>query len=103
MQAEQDSRKRAATPSDISGPSHAKQATLEASFSKGRPLEADSTRSLEITRHIGRFIAMDNQPFTVVEDKGFKDLIHYLEPRYTIPHGTYFSNTHSKFVQRSES
>ena len=34
---------------------------------------------------IGRRIAVDVQPYSVVEDAGFKNLLGILEPRYTIP------------------
>ncbi|KAL1278883.1 hypothetical protein QQF64_025556 [Cirrhinus molitorella] len=37
-------------------------------------------------------IALDNQPFSVVEDEGFRRLINYLEPRYALPSRRYFSD-----------
>lgn len=36
----------------------------------------------------------DLQPFSVVEDEGFEELLEYLVPEYTIPSRNYFSNTH---------
>lgn len=36
-------------------------------------------------------IAVDFQPFSVVEDCGFKDLVNYLEPKYKIPSRQTFS------------
>ena len=38
-------------------------------------------------------MALDNQPFSVVEDQGFIELVAQLEPRYLIPSRTYFSET----------
>ena len=35
-------------------------------------------------------IARDCQPYSVVEDAGFKSLVHILEPRYHIPSRKYF-------------
>ena len=35
-------------------------------------------------------IARDYQPYLVVEDAGFKSLVHALEPRYYIPSRKYF-------------
>ena len=31
------------------------------------------------------FIALDDQPFSVVGDVGFRGLVEYMEPRYTLP------------------
>ena len=33
----------------------------------------------------------DFQPYSFVDDKGFKELMQQLEPRYEIPHRTTFS------------
>ena len=35
----------------------------------------------------------DFQPYSFVEDKGFKELMQQLEPRYEIPHRTTFSRS----------
>ena len=49
-------------------------------------------RSKEITRKIGHMICKDNQPFSIVEDDGFKKLIEHLEPRYTMPTRKHMAN-----------
>ncbi|XP_054623684.1 E3 SUMO-protein ligase ZBED1-like [Dunckerocampus dactyliophorus] len=51
------------------------------------------SRAEAITRDIGVFIAADMRPFSVVENKGFRRLLHTLEPKYTIPPRTYFTST----------
>ena len=35
----------------------------------------------------------DFQPHSFVEDRGFSDLMHQLQPRYKIPHRTTFSRS----------
>ncbi|KAJ8349041.1 hypothetical protein SKAU_G00276300 [Synaphobranchus kaupii] len=37
------------------------------------------------------FIALDDQPFSVVEDVGFRSLMEFLEPRYTLPSRRHFA------------
>src|SRR5207253_303103 len=41
-------------------------------------------RAVAITNKIGRMIARDLQPYCIVDDPGFSELIGYLEPRYAI-------------------
>ena len=38
------------------------------------------------------FIALDNQPFSVVENVGFRRLVEHLEPWYTLPSRRWFSD-----------
>ena len=38
-------------------------------------------------------IALDNQPFTAVEDEGFVDLMAHMQPKYCLPPRRYFSET----------
>ena len=38
-------------------------------------------------------MALDCQPFSVVEDHGFVRLLNYLQPRYQVPGRKYFSST----------
>ena len=48
-------------------------------------------RSLLITRHVGIFIAKDVRPLNVVENSGFRKMVEVLDPRYTLPRRTHFS------------
>ncbi|XP_077095961.1 E3 SUMO-protein ligase ZBED1-like [Siphateles boraxobius] len=52
---------------------------------------ASSEKHSKITGALGVFIAKDLQPFSVVEDVGFKHLMKTLDPRYAVPSRTYFS------------
>ena len=47
--------------------------------------------SLKITQYVAEMIALDNQPFSIVEDNGFKRLVEVLEPRYKLPSRQYFA------------
>jgi len=51
----------------------------------------NSIQAQNITRAIGVMIALDMRPFSIVESKGFKNLIAILEPRYKIPTRKTFS------------
>lgn len=68
-----------------------KQTTLTHTF--GPQLTPSSARATAITRDIVVFIAADMRPFSVVENKGFRRLLHTLEPKYTIPSRTHFTRT----------
>ncbi|XP_029458251.1 zinc finger BED domain-containing protein 4-like [Rhinatrema bivittatum] len=43
------------------------------------------------TQHIAVMIAVDDQPLQIVENEGFKRLIHFLAPYYKLPSRTTFS------------
>lgn len=60
-------------------------------MNKKAKLRNDDPKAKEITRKIGEIICLDNQPFSVVEHKGFNRLINHLEPRYEIPKRKYFT------------
>ncbi|QQP37372.1 Uncharacterized protein FKW44_017613, partial [Caligus rogercresseyi] len=38
------------------------------------------------------YMALDDQPFSVVEDVGFRRLLQHIEPRYTLPSRRYFAD-----------
>ncbi|XP_034023456.1 zinc finger BED domain-containing protein 1-like [Thalassophryne amazonica] len=59
------------------------QPTIDSSFVM--KLAQTSACAKAITNAIGLFIAADLQPYSVVENAGFKHLISVLEPRYSIP------------------
>ena len=72
------------------GPSR-KQLSLSQAFERNNKWEICDSRAVSINRKILRMMAMDNQPFSIVEDKGFKELIAHLSPNYSLPSRKYFS------------
>jgi len=50
-------------------------------------------RAQRVHRLIGEMIAIDTQPFSVVENKGFINLLSALEPRYSLPSRKYMTET----------
>ena len=69
------------------------QPTLLESFVKSQPFVFDHPRAKEITKRIGEMMALDNEPFTMVNHIGFVRLLNLLEPRYQLPSDKYFSET----------
>lgn len=67
-----------------------KQPTLLATVSK---LSHGSEKYRGITERIAAFIALDDQPLSVVDNGGFRDLMEYIEPRYDIPSRHYMCDT----------
>ena len=55
--------------------------------------ERGSDRAKAINRAVGKMIAIDLRPFSVVENDGFKELVDLLEPRYDLPSRRYFADT----------
>ncbi|KAK0145706.1 Zinc finger BED domain-containing protein 1 [Merluccius polli] len=66
------------------------QRTIEQALAQ---LPPNSDRAKRITKSIGKFIAMDLRPYSVVENEGFREMVHTLEPRYKIPCRRYFTDT----------
>ena len=56
-----------------------------------KTLEIDSAEANKIQIAIGKMVALDIQPYSIVEDVGFKSLVGLLEPRYIMPSRKYFS------------
>lgn len=69
------------------------QPKIKIAFSKQNALPPDSIRSRNITNAIALMLAADLQPYSVVEDTGFTNLMRVLEPRYQMPCRTTFSRT----------
>ena len=61
--------------------SGARQTTMRQFAAK----KCEKGRSDSITNLIGEMVALNMQPMSVVEDEGFKNLIRFLEPDYTMP------------------
>ena len=47
--------------------------------------QTSSLKALAITQKVLEFIASDAQPVSVVEGEGFRRLLEYFEPRYSLP------------------
>ena len=55
-------------------------------------MSINTPHALSISRSIGKFIAADMRPYSIVESEGFKQMISTLEPKYKLPSRTYFSD-----------
>lgn len=67
------------------------QLTLEESKSRVQEWTIHDPRAHRVHRRLGEMLALDIQPFTIVEDQGFCRLVHTLEPRYVMPSRKFFS------------
>lgn len=71
-----------------------RQMSMEESRDKGCVWSINDSRALVIHKRIGELIALDYQPFSIVEDEGCKNLLYSLEgPRYNIPSRRYVTET----------
>lgn len=61
-------------------------------FEKSKKFTRDDTRAKAIGNLIMDMMALDDQPFTLVEDRGFTRLVNHLEPRFTMPSRRYFAD-----------
>jgi len=59
---------------------------------KTKKFAKDSAKARLITNKVMEMIALDDQPFSIVEDRGFRRLIEHIEPRYSMPSRRYFSD-----------
>lgn len=66
-----------------------RQTQLEKAFEI--KLAANSPRAQKITNAIATYICKDIQPYSAVENDGFRGLMKTLEPRYVIPTRKQFS------------
>ena len=67
-----------------------KQVTLAEAKELRLPWDINDHRAKFIHFKIAEMIALDCQPYSVVDDSGFKALVHALEPKYQIPSRRYF-------------
>ncbi|KAL1249064.1 hypothetical protein QQF64_022382 [Cirrhinus molitorella] len=68
------------------------QRSLTEVFQKREKLSKDNPRSIKITEALTHFIALDDQPLSVVDNVGFRRLLGVLEPRYDIPSRPYITD-----------
>ena len=67
-----------------------KQATMN-DFKPLPVFGTDDPRTIMLNEKIINMIAIDNQPFSIVDDKRFIDLLAHLDPRYLFPSRNYFN------------
>lgn len=56
------------------------------------PKKLGPSEKAQIDKYLLKLITTDLQPFSVVENKGFKDYTHALNPNYELPHRKKLSN-----------
>lgn len=65
---------------------------VDQAFEKCKKFARDDSRAKAISDFIIEMMALDDQPFSMVEDTGFCRLLYHLEPRFEIPSHRYFPN-----------
>ncbi|XP_025266719.1 zinc finger BED domain-containing protein 4-like [Camponotus floridanus] len=78
-------------PSTSISQSKSYQPTLQYLIKKKEMWSLDDPKALNITKKICEMMALDAEPFALVERKGFQRLMNYLAPQYPLPCRTYFS------------
>ncbi len=68
-----------------------KQPTLLETLQKKALWDINDHRSRELHYLIAEMMALDNQPFSIVEDRGFTRLMNKIQPKYKIPGRKYFT------------
>ena len=68
-----------------------RQQTLHGMFQSKYQFHSD--RAMKLTTAVANYIIEDLRPLSVVEGTGFKNMVNLLDPRYTLPRRTYFSQT----------
>src|SRR5277367_4812600 len=81
-----------ANTGDVKGSSSTQQ-SIEESINKLILLSNTDPKAQSITKSIAVMMAVDFQPFSLVNDRGFRGVLRAAEPRYKIPDRTTFSRT----------
>ena len=73
------------TQTKSKGKSVGVQQILNGFVQKVIPFGFNHPMAWKIIQYVAEMIALDNKPFSIVDDDGFKRLLEVLEPRYTLP------------------
>ncbi|KAK0147026.1 Zinc finger BED domain-containing protein 4 [Merluccius polli] len=65
---------------------------IEQVLEKTKKFHKDHQKQKALTVAIAKMIAVDDQPFSVVEDEGFSEVLEVAEPRYNKPSRRYFAD-----------
>lgn len=69
------------------------QADIRTMVKSSRKWAKDDPKAKRMNRLIAEMMCIDNQPFDVVNDRGFRNLIAYSSPQYQLPSRPFFSDT----------
>ena len=95
-------------PSPGSSSSHSQsQITLQETLELKKIWDIRSSQAQKIHYAIGEMIALDNQPFSIVEDIGFARLMKLVKPCYQLPSRNFFTTNiipdmHTKVLSKIE-
>lgn len=70
-----------------------KQNKIQDSINLKSYLSQKSAKAKLITQNISEIITLDYQPYSIVEDRGFKNLVYTLESKYKLPTRQYLAST----------
>lgn len=73
--------------------SRIQQGSLKKCVNVLMPLDPSSKKAKDITGAIAVFICKGLHPYSIVDEPGFRRLLHFLEPRYNVPCRTTFSRS----------
>ncbi|CAK6980925.1 zinc finger BED domain-containing protein 4-like [Scomber scombrus] len=73
--------------------------TIQQALDQTKKFAKDSAKAQSITNKVMEIIALDDQPLSIVEDRGFRQLIEHIEPRYSLPSRRYFSDVSKNVVR----
>ncbi|XP_066588089.1 zinc finger BED domain-containing protein 4-like [Prorops nasuta] len=79
-----------ALPSTSGSSCSSKQITIAAAINQTKKWDKNSAKAKEFNYLIGEMIALDNQPFNIVNNIGFKRLLRKCLPLYDIPSDKFF-------------
>ena len=81
-------------PSSVSASkTSSSQLTIRETIAKSTPFSNESVKHKQLVDAIGDFICRGLQPLSVVDDPSFRHLLEIAEPRFKLPHRTYFTDT----------
>ena len=68
-----------------------KQLTINATIARAAPYQRDSTKHKQLVDATTDFVCQSLQPLSVVDDPSFRHLLEIADPRFQLPHRTYFT------------
>ena len=80
-------------PSSASAVKASTQLTISGTLAKSTPFSSESVRHKQLVNATANFICQGLQSLNVVDEPAFRRLLEIAEPRFKLPHHTYFTDT----------